>query len=336
MKFIKTFYFSSIFLITIIILFNYFIDNSRRYFHEKRAIKNILNNLELTQKVKLESNLNERIYKKEKLFFNTNRINDIDIAVCGTSRGALIGNSLSNKKILNLSYSGSTILDSLIMCNYANDHKIASGKIILSFEPNVFLNNYESNSWSELFYDNKLIKYYTIYKYNTQNLNLVILKNKYDNFKKLLSFQLLSDNIKSILHKKNSENIWLFYDGSYLADESKSLSTNDIETLALKDLLVKTTINNKNYDLIEKFINNSKNNEIIFLLLPFHERYYEIVNNHFFYKDVEKELLQLSKKFNIKLIGSFNIKLTECKSDEFTDNLHPKQICIKKILKEIL
>ena len=51
------------------------------------------------------------------------------------------------------------------------------------------------------------------------------------------------------------------------------------------------------------------------------------------YLDIEKKFMKLASKHKIKIVGSYDPKLADCEIGEFYDSMHPKDDCMKKLIK---
>ena len=54
-----------------------------------------------------------------------------------------------------------------------------------------------------------------------------------------------------------------------------------------------------------------------------------------FYLDLEKKFKELSKEKNIQIIGSYDVSKISCEEDQFYDDMHPKESCIKKVIDQL-
>jgi hypothetical protein len=50
---------------------------------------------------------------------------------------------------------------------------------------------------------------------------------------------------------------------------------------------------------------------------------------------IEDQFRKIAKQNNIQLIGSYDPKRVGCNESEFYDGMHPKESCMKKVIKEL-
>ena len=76
-----------------------------------------------------------------------------------------------------------------------------------------------------------------------------------------------------------------------------------------------------------------KNNDVIFLLTPFHPDVLKLKNEPIYQalEIVETTLHQFSKKNQIDIVGSFSAENVKCFKYEFFDATHPSNSCLKKL-----
>ena len=97
----------------------------------------------------------------------------------------------------------------------------------------------------------------------------------------------------------------------------------------------KYKFSDENYKIYKSFIEyltDVHNKEVILVLSPYYLPSYKLtIREKPFYLDLESKFKELSKKTNIKIIGSYDASSIPCDDSEFYDNIHPKASCIKKI-----
>jgi len=93
------------------------------------------------------------------------------------------------------------------------------------------------------------------------------------------------------------------------------------------------------YEIYKSFIEHLTdvhNKEVILVLPPYYLPSYKLtIQEKPFYLDVEDKFKKLSKETNIKIIGSYDASLVPCDVNEFYDDHHPKDSCMKKITNSI-
>ena len=141
-----------------IILFNFFIDVTGRYYNQKKIVSEALSKLINNNYFYAPQNFHERILKKKLIEINKYK----KTIICGSSRAAFLsGDLVKEENILNLGFSFSTIFDTIILCDYAYS-KLNAEKMILVVDYYHFIdldNKHFKYEWISLFSDNKFKKY---------------------------------------------------------------------------------------------------------------------------------------------------------------------------------
>ncbi len=73
---------------------------------------------------------------------------------------------------------------------------------------------------------------------------------------------------------------------------------------------------------------------MILVLPPYYKPSFELtVKKIPAYLEIENKFINLAAKHKIKILGSYDSKLANCKNNEFYDSMHPKDDCMKKLIK---
>ena len=81
------------------------------------------------------------------------------------------------------------------------------------------------------------------------------------------------------------------------------------------------------------YLKNYHKKEVILVLAPYYSPSYELTLKKIpAYLDIEKKFTSLAAKYKIKILGSYDSKLVNCKNNEFYDSMHPKDVCMKKLI----
>jgi hypothetical protein len=336
---IKTFFLSAIIFLMSNILFNYYIDSGNRFYNEKKNSSKIYYDLQNNNILSLNIASNERIFKKQLINYYTDTKTKFDILVCGSSRAGLIDKSvLANESILNVHVNSFTIYDLYSLC-LVSVKNFKPKVVILELQPNFF--NINNNflglaDWEVLEED-----------YSAENYNLKknILDYKKRKFLELINFQYTKNNLVKIFNwvKKEKENANQYNDdGSYL-QKNELINIEHVRAISRNSASNPLFINTKWDEKVELELINflkiikKENLKIIFILPPFHPAFFEeIVKKNNFYELSEEKIINIAKKFNIKILGSFKISKTLCREYEYTDSHHPLQSCYKNLLKDRL
>ena len=75
---------------------------------------------------------------------------------------------------------------------------------------------------------------------------------------------------------------------------------------------------------------------MILVLSPYYGPSFELTLKKIpIYLEIEKKFINLATKNKIKILGSYDPKLVNCRDNEFYDSMHPKDVCIKKLVRKI-
>ena len=252
------------------------------------------------------------------------------------------------KSILNLGVSGAVIEDYFALSNNIDPNELKDKKIFLQIHPYT-LNFNRDGRWliySDLFEEFlKKINYRNLVLDNSKNLKFEkiskLVKNltSYDYFKSSIQFLVNSkkDNIRVVSELKNSnersKKIILF-DGSFKEDikkkqklilESKKINHRIFENKWFDQNVLKLILNYKKY--------YGEQNEVIFLLTPYHPEVWKLKNEPVVEAmiRVEKKIHEFAKKNKMIVIGSYKPENLDCKSNEFIDTFHASNNCLKKL-----
>jgi hypothetical protein len=92
------------------------------------------------------------------------------------------------------------------------------------------------------------------------------------------------------------------------------------------------------FELYENFIKHllETQKNVILIMVPFYEQSYKsTLKKNSSLVQMEYMFIDIAKKNNLKVIGSYNPKIAGCEKTEFYDDMHPLVNCIQKILKGI-
>ena len=355
--FFKIIFFSILFLVLVAIT-NYTVDPEKIY-----TSKNNIND-----EFNLHNTLNKLMSKKDFLFFKNKNWNDrdlynlfskkyknIDCIVFGAS--SVVSISVVQKpivlgkyckSILNLGMPGATFEDYFALSNNFLLDNFQNKKIFLSIHP-FTLNFNKDNRWiknSKSFYEflNKI-------KFQTPNNERKKARTQFfsKSISNLLSYEYFETSLKVLLNLNENtsfitnkiDEIDLKTTNVILFDGSKKKRNLD------KNNKIEIDLNKVNYKISSnKFIDKDvlelllkykiyfhKNNDVIFLLTPFHPDVLKLKNEPIYQalEIVETTLHQFSKKNQIDIVGSFSAENVKCFKYEFFDATHPSNSCLKKL-----
>ena len=328
--FFKTISLTSIFLIS----FSYINYN---FFSSKNSSEAFMAKLLVNKNAIYATKMDERLFIKNRIIYENLKPK---ILIIGSSTMMQVSNEHFNKQILNLAVSGASVEDHIAITLMALE-KFDVDKIILGADPwlfNNFTNLMEWKSISEEYKvslksiqlkskDYSIIQYkdYTE-KYFFYELFLEKLYN-FSNIRKLnLEFEenQINDLIKDVIFK----------DGKRFYAINKKLEKK-IKVEVMEYSMYEYKFSDEYYEIYKSFIEyltDVLNKEVFLLLPPFYSPSYKLtIQEKPFYLDLEAKFKKLSKETNTKIIGSYDSSLVPCVDNEFYDNYHAKNSCMKKI-----
>ena len=338
--FIKLIIFKTFFLVVFSLLtFN--------YFQKKGGKESILAQLLAQNNIIFSQAMDERIFIKNRIIYENY---NPQILVIGSSRVMQLSQTELKEKTLNLSVSGASIEDQIAITEMALE-KFNPKIIYLGADPWLFNKHNNQKRW-------KSIK--SEYHKNLMNIDSWSNKEKNINF---IKKNLINENDK-IIHLNVSESILEKIYSKVNINSNFDLPTKihptQYKSLILRDgkrvydleyqnqkkkeeLLVYSSMNRyefsikqfQGYDNFLDYLINYHKKEVILVLSPYYNPSFEFtVKKIPAYLEIEKKFIDLAAKHNIKILGSYDPKLANCKNYEFYDSMHPKDDCMKKLIRK--
>ena len=331
--FFKTITITSIFLVLFsLISYNYF---SFKNSTEARLAKLLVNNNAV-----YSTKMDERKFIKNRIIHENLKPK---VLVIGSSRIMQISNDNFNKQILNLGVSGASVEDHIAITLMALE-KFNVDTILLGADPWLF--DYFTNSlaWKSISeeYKNSLKSI----QFKSKDYNIIENKNDREIYffherflEKLYGFM----NIRKLdLELKGSQINNLTKD-VILRDGKRLYASKKIEekikASVIEYSMYQYKFSDEYYEIYKSFIEhltNVHNKEVVLVLPPYYLPSYKLTTQEKpFYLDLESKFKELSKATNIKIIGSYDASSVPCDDNEFYDEMHPKDSCMKKITNSI-
>ncbi|MDC0896153.1 acyltransferase family protein [Candidatus Pelagibacter sp.] len=279
--------------------------------------------------------MNERQFIKNRIILNNDKINTL---IVGSSRAMEVANNIFDEKSLNLSVSGASIEDQITIVGMALE-KFKFNKIILGADPWLFNEYSNQKRWKSLSKEYDLIlKQIINEKIIFDSLNIKKENDTLAFFANFLFGIYEFINIKNLNRelneKKLNKNLGVIYRDGRRIPSIKD-SNFEINGRIIKYSMDPYKFSKNKYQLYEKFINylkNIYNIDVTLLLTPYHKKSYKLTINEIeAYLDVEKKFRLIADKNQINFLGSYNPEIYNCKTDEFYDDYHPNERCMKKI-----
>lgn len=330
---------------------NYYVDPANLFSGGKYE-KGIANYLCEGYNVTNIYNYDERLLQK--YFIECLKIKP-DILVIGSSRSMLIGSDLFSNKIINNGVSGASVEDFLAIYNFYQKRKFKPKTIILGLDPWLLNDNSGQTLWKSIA-DNyfEMLKNIGLKKYMPRNgEGIEFLQNEINKKMQIVSFNYFQQSLSMISTKTNyyptkelvndtftkHTDGSICYDNNYRYADSISVTNSAkafINANPLYSLGSFSNLSSRNKEIFEKFVLylNEQNINLIFFLAPYHPIVYDYFKINAKYKIVlqtEKYYKELAKKYNLKLLGSFNPHIFKLKNIDFYDGMHCNVNAIKTI-----
>lgn len=332
------FYFKTIAITSIfLVLFSHVTYN---FFSSKNSTEANLAKLLVNKNAVYATKMDERKFIKNRIIYENLKPK---ILVIGSSRITQISNDNFNKQILNLGVSGASVEDHIAITLMALE-KFNVDTILLGVDPwlfNDFANQIRWKSISEE-YKNSLKSI----QQKSKNFKVIENKNYRENYffyeqflEKLYNFL----NIRKLDLEIKANQIDNLTKDVILRDGKRVVANKEIEGKIKANLIeysmYQYKFSDEYYEIYKSFIEHLTdvhNKEVVLVLPPYYLPSYKLsIQAKPFYIDLEKKFKKLSKETNIKIIGSYDASSVSCDDDEFYDDMHPKDSCMKKITNSI-
>lgn len=332
------FYFKTIAITSIfLVLFSHVTYN---FFSSKNSTEANLAKLLVNKNAVYATKMDERKFIKNRIIYENLKPK---ILVIGSSRITQISNDNFNKQILNLGVSGASVEDHIAITLMALE-KFNVDTILLGVDPwlfNDFANQIRWKSISEE-YKNSLKSI----QQKSKNFKVIENKNYRENYffyeqflEKLYNFL----NIRKLDLEIKANQIDNLTKDVILRDGKRVVANKKIEGKIKANLIeysmYQYKFSDEYYEIYKSFIKHLTdvhNKEVVLVLPPYYLPSYKLlIQAKPFYIDLEKKFKKLSKETNIKIIGSYDASSVSCDDDEFYDDMHPKDSCMKKITNSI-
>ena len=360
-KFFLIFIFLLLTTLLSISLINFTIDPENIYKKTIQFVKSEPNTRKVVEELKSKKKLmivnqkiwNDREFTNYLLELSTNE----ECFLIGSSQIRLISVVLEPKilnktcnSLINLGLNGASIEDYLAIFNRIRLKKVKNKKIIIAIHPWTLNFNrdgrwtYNQNDFSEfinlIFTQDKILK-----KNRTNKEN----NNFFKITQNLINFEYFKASIKKITQKNKNLFIFknkfeirdedfekniIFYDGSIIKNKNEKININLLDNVIhykiFKDLYYDTDV----IKILKLSVRElRKDNEVIFLMTPYHPEVWKLKNEPIYQAMIQTEKITkiIASDMNIDLIGSFNPKKISCSEKEFHDFLHSTKLCLSKL-----
>ena len=283
--------------------------------------------------------LDKRNFTKFKILFSKK---DLDNLIIGSSRISFIGNKMLNSRSLNLSVGTATIEDHVALTLMSLE-RLNFDKIFLAVDPWLF-NATDFKPYSDRW--KSLSKEYnkSIEKIANKNIATSIFDEKELNnqigFGGELTeriykqFNLRQKKLVLDPNKENKQAYLTYADGT----EKFKAKSMELQGKPITHFMSPYLHSKQKEKLFKQLINHiiDNNKQVVLVLIPFYEKSYDLtVKKNNLMLERENFFIDLAKnKNNIQVIGSYNPRKVGCNEKEFYDDIHPKESCHLKIIKQ--
>ncbi len=296
----------------------------------------------------IDFNYDERLLQKYRLELDGP---GKDVIVIGSSRSLQISSLILERPLLNISVSGAGIEDFIALSVLAK--KGLHPKIIIfGVDPWIFNVHYGQSRWKSLSYEYSTglsviggRKYSTDFTLPTRYLQLL----NYEYSKE--SLMLLW---KSIRQKQPAYSIrtsdgptsdadLIRFDGSrayhksYVERDQETVKAQAISFASRPDISILNNFvfsDDVQQDFRRLLDYVAKDTTVIIFLPPFHPSAYPLIKSRYSQvEDVERTVRLEARTRGIAVFGSYDPLLAGCGEKDFLDAMHPKDICISKLLR---
>ncbi len=282
------------------------------------------------------SNMDERKFIKFRIQFETINPN---IIVLGSSRIMAIGEHNYSDKLLNFGVSGSSIEDDIAIADMATK-KFKPRTLLIAADPWLFNSKSGQTRWKSL-NDEYLTALVNINISNTPyRSNEVITQTPLTSYMFKIYSTINHQQLVAADDLPESRNK-IKRDGSRIYSTSYA-SANKTNIVADFDILLNYAMKDYVYskeseETFSKFIDTySKKYNIVLILSPYHPDLYDRMRRErpIFLK-IENNFRDFSKTHNVRIIGSYNPNNIGCDASDFLDGMHPRDICMGKVIKQL-
>ena len=360
-KFFLIFIFLLLSILLCISLINFTIDPENIYKKKIKIFQSEVSTRKVIEELRSKKNFiivnqktwNDREFTNYLLELSTNE----ECFLIGSSQIKLISVELKPKilnkmcdSLINLGLNGASIEDYLAIFNKIRLKKVKNKKIIITIHPWTLNFNrdsrwtYNQNDFNEFI--NFILKQEKIIKKdktNKDNNNFFKITQNLINFEYFMaSINKITQKNKNLFIFKNNfeivekdfEKDIIFYDGSIIKNKNEKININLLNNSINYKIFKNSYFDRDVIKILRLSVQElSKDNEVIFLLTPYHPEVWRLKNEPIFQAVVQTENIMkiISRDMNIDLIGSFNPQKINCSEKEFHDFLHPSKSCLRKL-----
>lgn len=290
-----------------------------------------------TTAVVYTSNMDERKFVKFRVQVEDLNPNTI---VLGSSRIMQIGEHNYSGKVLNLGVSGASIEDDIAIADLAIK-KFNPSTIFISADPWLFNSKSGQLRWKSLEVEylsalSKISVSTGLKRHSHEEVRESILirvgRKIYD---VVHSQKLISSNDTPESRDKIRRDGSRVFNTTY-ANKSQKEITDEFSSW-LNYAMVNFEYSREYQDIFGSFIDLiSKKHKVILILPPYHPDLFEQMRAHYpLYLEIESKYRDFAKAHGIRIIGSYNPNKVGCTEVDFYDGMHPKDICMGNVMKEL-
>ena len=297
----------------------------------------------LTQhNVVFASNMNERRFIKSRI--QCENLNP-NVIVVGSSRIMQIGQHNFKDKVLNLGMNGSSVEDDIAIVDMATK-KFKPKTLLIGVDPWLFNSESGQDGWKSL----EAEYHQAIISIKSGQENSSIKPDIADSDGALKWFLAeLGNNIYQYINRtkliaeddKPGTKDKIRRDGSRVYNTSRAKqSPAEIERgfdRYLNYAMGTYRFSENLKDDFEIFLDHHwKKHNIVLILSPYHPKLFDrMKSEREIYLDIESQFRDLANRKGITIIGSYDPGKVGCREDEFYDGMHPKDVCMERVISEL-
>lgn len=290
-----------------------------------------------TAAVVYTSNMDERKFIKFRVQIENLKPNAI---VIGSSRIMQIGEHNYDGKVLNLGVSGASIEDDIAIADIAIK-KFNPSTIFISADPWLFNSNSGQLRWKSLEDEylsalSKISAGTGLERHSHEEAKESLLTRIGTKiYNAVHSQKLISSNDIPESRDKIRRDGSRIYNITYANKSQKEIS--DEFSSWIKYAMVDYEYSREYQDIFGSFIDSlSKKHKVVLILSPYHPDLFERMRAHYpLYLEIESKYRDFAKAYGVRIIGSYNPNKVGCTGVDFYDGMHPRDLCMGHVMKEL-
>lgn len=284
------------------------------------------------------SNMNERLFVKNRIAFETMRP---DTLVIGSSRIMQVGTDVLGGRPLNLAVSGASLEDGIALLGLGFE-KFQPEAVLIGGDPWLFNGNAGQKRWQSIADDYNaalaaLRDGRPVPASGPESRRSDATAGFYDFYRGVnLSYKIFPE------HESHETRSKIRSDGSRVYGLANVNTTSD---QILRGIGSTLDYSMKNYVFdarrrqdFESLVNYYKGKTNVFVVLsPYHPAVYALMEkDRRVFLEIEDSFIEIGARLGVRVVGSYNPAAVGCSVADFYDGMHPKESCMKKVLRGVV